>query len=136
MARLLRSRGIPQSLRTRFRQRGINIHTRAQFEPRALVDSRDDRNIPVEMSRVLFLGPERSNDEIEGGIAQHAVNLSQDCPQCYGKVGQSFDGLLLEVSRVRLGKDPQVLRGEGGIGDEGHEIVALGDNSATMCSLL
>ncbi len=86
--------------------------------------------------RVLFLGPEGANDQIKGGIAEHAVNLSQNCPQCCGKFGQSFDGLLREASRVRLGKYPQVVRGEGGIGDKRHEIVALGDNSATMCSLL
>ena len=88
------------------------------------------------MSRVLFLGSEGPNDEIKGGIAQHAVNLLQDCPQCCGKFGQSFYGLLREASRIRLGKDPQVVWGEGGIGYERHEIVALGDNSATMYSLL
>jgi hypothetical protein len=38
------------ALRAFFRQGWIDIHACPEFEPRVLVDSRDDRNIPVEMS--------------------------------------------------------------------------------------
>jgi hypothetical protein len=85
---------LSQRLRACFRQRRIDIHARADFEPGALSDSWDDRDVPVEMPRLLFLRSERPKDEIKGRIAQHAVDLSQDCPQGCGKFGQSFEGLL------------------------------------------
>ena len=88
------------------------------------------------MSRVLFLGSKGPNDKIKGGLPNMPLNLSQDCSQGCRKFGQSVDGLLREARRVRLGKDPEVVGGEGGIRDKRHKVVALGDNSATVCSLL